>query len=122
MTSTDDVRRLGAVDWFIFVGMLILSASTGVYHALAKGGQQNLSQYLIGDRSMSALPIAMSYFVTYTSATAITGYPADVYLFGMQLGVIYIGYILGTVVVMFLFIPFIRQFNFISIYEVSLVE
>ncbi|XP_077983095.1 sodium-dependent multivitamin transporter-like [Glandiceps talaboti] len=115
--SSNDVTPFGVVDWVIFVAMLLLSTATGVYHAVVKGGQKTTSSYLVGGRSLSCVPIALSYFVSFTSSIAVMGFPAEIYVHGIQYSFVLVGYIFGTLLSAFIFIPFLRQFNFISVYE-----
>ncbi|XP_077983096.1 sodium-dependent multivitamin transporter-like [Glandiceps talaboti] len=111
------VTPFGVVDWVIFVAMLLVSAAAGVYHAVVKGGQKTTSSYLVGGRSLSCIPVALSYFVSFTSSIAVMGFPAEIYVHGIHHSFGLFGYIWGTTLSACIFIPFIRQFNFISVYE-----
>lgn len=52
------------LDWLdltVFIGMLIISAFIGVYFAyFAKEKQNTISNYLMGGRTMSVLPVSFS--------------------------------------------------------------
>ncbi|XP_077982343.1 sodium-dependent multivitamin transporter-like [Glandiceps talaboti] len=115
--SSNDVTKFGAVDWVIFVAMLLVSTATGIYHAMVKGGQQTTSKYLVGGRSIPWIPIALSYFVSFTSSISVMGFPAEIYVHGIQFAFLLPGYVWGIMLVVYFFVPFIRTFNFISIYE-----
>lgn len=53
------------IDYGIFSIMLILSSLIGVYYGFcAKKKQDNTAEYLLGDKEMSLIPIAVSLIVT----------------------------------------------------------
>lgn len=53
------------IDYGIFALMLILSSLIGVYYGFcAKKKQDNTAEYLLGDKEMSLIPIAVSLIVT----------------------------------------------------------
>ncbi|XP_070578325.1 sodium-dependent multivitamin transporter-like [Ptychodera flava] len=116
-SANNDIILFGAFDWVLFAVMLAVSAATGVYHAVAKGGQKTTSQYLVANRSMGCFPIATSYFVSYLSAVAVLGFPAEIYVHGIQFSLGLIGTVVGGCIMAWTFIPVIRELNIISIYE-----
>ncbi|XP_070577496.1 sodium-dependent multivitamin transporter-like isoform X2 [Ptychodera flava] len=79
--STDAVP-FGALDYFIFGLVLAVPVAMGMYQAFAKGGQHTTSRYLVADRTMRALPVAMSFLVSFMSPITILGSPAEVYANG----------------------------------------
>ncbi|XP_077984352.1 sodium-coupled monocarboxylate transporter 1-like [Glandiceps talaboti] len=83
-TGQSDVHSFSALDYVIFSSMLAISAATGIYHAFAKGGQRTTSQFLVADRSMNGIPIAMSLVVSFLSPITILGMPAETFSNGAQ--------------------------------------
>ena len=50
-------------EYIVFVIMLAMSALIGVYYGWYKGNQNTVSEYMLGGKSMSVFPIAMSLIV-----------------------------------------------------------
>ncbi|XP_078001019.1 sodium-dependent multivitamin transporter-like [Glandiceps talaboti] len=117
MSSNGRELTFGVVDWVLFAAMLVISALTGIYHGIHKGGQKTTAQYLVADRSMGCVPIATSYFVSFVSAIAVLGFPTEVYIFGMQFALGLIGIVIGVSIMVWTFIPVIRGLEIISVYE-----
>ena len=61
----------GLVDYCVFGATLLLSLLIGVYHAVR--GKQTNEDLLLGGRSMSILPVAVSIMVSFLSAILILG-------------------------------------------------
>ena len=61
----------GLVDYCVFGATLLLSLLIGVYHAVR--GKQTNEDLLLGGRSMSVLPVAVSIMVSFLSAILILG-------------------------------------------------
>ncbi|XP_070578330.1 sodium-dependent multivitamin transporter-like [Ptychodera flava] len=108
---------LGVVDWIVFVAVLAVSAFTGVYFCLAKGGQKTTSKYLLANRKLGCVVLATSYFVTFTSSMSILGLPAEVYVNGIAFLFALIGVVLSGLLVTFTFVPVIRGLDIVSVYE-----
>ncbi|XP_030855923.1 sodium-dependent multivitamin transporter-like [Strongylocentrotus purpuratus] len=83
-SSTLDTQPFTAVDYVVFLGIMLASIITGLYHAFAGGGQKTTSSYLLADRSMNSLPIALSTVVSFLSAITLLGIPAEIYTHGVQ--------------------------------------
>ena len=47
-------------DYLVFTASILVSLGVGIYHALAKGGQTTTESYLLGDRKMHFIPVAIS--------------------------------------------------------------
>ncbi|XP_070542478.1 sodium-dependent multivitamin transporter-like [Ptychodera flava] len=112
-----NVVPFGVVDYIIFGAMLAISAATGIYHCLAGGGQKSTSKFLVADGRMGCVPIAMSIFVTYTSSIAILGFPAEVYIHGIQYAMYVTKYLWAYSFAAYFFIPVFRNLPITSVYE-----
>ncbi|XP_043572975.1 sodium-coupled monocarboxylate transporter 1 isoform X1 [Chiloscyllium plagiosum] len=104
-------------DYVVFVIMLLVSASIGVYHAIKARGQQSNSQFLLGDRQLRALPVAMSLTASFMSAVTVIGTPAEVYQFGAMFLIFCISYAIVTIVSAEFFLPVFYRLNITSTYE-----
>ncbi|XP_065070850.1 sodium-coupled monocarboxylate transporter 1-like [Rhopilema esculentum] len=74
---------LSAVDYIVFVLMLVLSSAIGIYYGI-KGKQKSTKEYLTASGSMHWLPISISMLATFVSAIALMGIPSEVYTYGIQ--------------------------------------
>ena len=106
------------VDYAIFTLMLIASCAVGIYYAIADSKKQTQEEFLMGNRKMKWLPVAISLLVSYHSAIAQLGFPAEVYLYGIQYFVLFIGIFLGAIITMFTFVPLLFKLKITSCYEV----
>lgn len=58
--------RFTAIDYGIFIVMLIGSALVGVYYGfVAKKKQNNTAEYLLGEHQITLIPIGVSLIVSY---------------------------------------------------------
>lgn len=111
--ENETVLRFSTIDYIIFVCLLGFSALIGIYYGfIAKRKQDNTAEYILGSRSMSLFPIAVSLIVSWVktnkrpsgfvsrtcngnsiicfvvrniSGMTILGYPVDIYLYGTQI-------------------------------------
>ncbi|XP_070542897.1 sodium-dependent multivitamin transporter-like isoform X1 [Ptychodera flava] len=115
--STTDVIPFGTVDYIVFSTMLAVSTAVGIYQCFAEGGQKSTSRFLVADRSMGCVPIAMSMFVTVTSAIAVMGFPAEMYIHGIQFALSLNTYLWAYPLAAYFFIPVFRSLGITSVYE-----
>ncbi|XP_048408811.1 sodium-coupled monocarboxylate transporter 1 isoform X2 [Stegostoma tigrinum] len=116
-TPRTTVAEFTVWDYVVFVIMLLISASIGVYHAIKARGQQSNSQFLLGDRQLRALPVAMSLTASFMSAVTVIGTPAEVYRFGAMFLIFCISYAIVTIVSAEFFLPVFYRLNITSTYE-----
>ena len=65
-------------DYSIFAVTIIVSLGIGLYYALSGGKQRTTSEYLVGNRQMMILPVAISLMVSFESSIMMLGTPAEV--------------------------------------------
>uniref|UniRef100_A0A8C3RZP6 Solute carrier family 5 member 8 n=1 Tax=Chelydra serpentina TaxID=8475 RepID=A0A8C3RZP6_CHESE len=106
-------------DYVVFGAMLLVSAVIGVYYAFAGGGQQTSKDFLMGGRSMSALPVALSLTASFMSAVTVLGTPAEIYRYGAIFCIFAITYFLVVVISAEVFLPVFYRLGITSTYEVS---
>lgn len=104
-------------DYVVFGAMLLISAVIGVYYAFAGGGQQTSKDFLMGGRSMSALPVALSLTASFMSAVTVLGTPAEIYRFGAIFCIFAITYLLVVVISAEVFLPVFYRLGITSTYE-----
>jgi len=119
-SSDDGVTTFAVWDYVVFGIVLCISLSIGLYHAFAGGRQRSTAEFLFADRSMSALPVALSVFASFFSASTILGTPAEIYQQGTMYWMCVWGAIFAPLVGAFIFGPFFHRMAMLSVFEVRL--
>ncbi|XP_070576362.1 sodium-dependent multivitamin transporter-like [Ptychodera flava] len=116
-TDSNDPIPFGVVDYILFSGMLAISVITAIYHGFAKGGQHSTSRYLLADRKMHFLPVAMSIMVSYLSPLAFMGVPAEVFVHGAGVSLQLIPALWYLPLFAFIYVPVFHDLALASAYE-----
>ena len=106
------------LDFLIISLMLIVSLAIGIYHACSRGKQRTTSEYLLGNRAMSIIPVTISLMVTKSSPLTLLRYPAEVYAHGSQWFEATAGCIVGSIGALYLFLPVLYPLKLTSVNEV----
>ncbi|XP_031566421.1 sodium-dependent multivitamin transporter-like [Actinia tenebrosa] len=105
-------ERFSVVDYVVFSIMLLISAAIGIWYGCGPGGKQTTTkEYLLADRKMRILPVAISLLVSYLSAITLLGVPSEIYTYGAQYYVLIVSYIIICGVVAIIFVPMFRRIN-----------
>ncbi|XP_068573036.1 sodium-coupled monocarboxylate transporter 1 isoform X2 [Cebidichthys violaceus] len=104
-------------DYVVFALMLLVSAAVGVYYAWANRGQGNLGDFLMGGRSLTALPVSLSLTASFMSAITVLSNPAEVYRYGANIGYYGLSYMMTMVVTSEIFLPVFYRLAITSTYE-----
>lgn len=107
-------------DYVVFAAMLLVSAVIGIYYAFAGGGQKTSKDFLMGGRSMSAVPVALSLTASFMSAVTVLGTPAEIYRYGAIFCIFAITYTLVVLCSAEIFLPVFYRLGITSTYEVRL--
>lgn len=110
--------RFSVWDYVVFAAMLLVSAAIGIYYAFAGGGQKTSKDFLMGGRSMSALPVALSLTASFMSAVTVLGTPAEIYRYGAIFCIFAITYALVVLCSAEIFLPVFYRLGITSTYEV----
>ncbi|XP_069960648.1 sodium-coupled monocarboxylate transporter 1-like [Cherax quadricarinatus] len=105
------------VDYTVFGLMLVVSVVIGMISAIKSRGKVSTQEYLLGGRTMSPVPVAISLFGGWISAVSIIGNPTEIYFFGTQLTTIILGYIPGSIFVGQIILPIFYNLKLVSINE-----
>ncbi|XP_007465405.1 PREDICTED: sodium-coupled monocarboxylate transporter 1 [Lipotes vexillifer] len=117
MVSPRGIGTFVVWDYLVFAGMLLISAAIGIYYAFAGGGQQTSRDFLMGGRSMTAVPVAMSLTASFMSAVTVLGTPSEVYRFGAIFSIFAITYFLVVFLSAEVFLPVFYKLGITSTYE-----
>uniref|UniRef100_A0A8D0EWT3 Solute carrier family 5 member 8 n=1 Tax=Strix occidentalis caurina TaxID=311401 RepID=A0A8D0EWT3_STROC len=109
--------RFTVWDYVVFAAMLVISAVIGVYYAFVGGGQKTSKDFLMGGRSMSALPVALSLTASFMSAVTVLGTPAEIYRYGAIFCIFAITYGLVVLCSAEIFLPVFYKLGITSTYE-----
>ncbi|NWR82157.1 SC5A6 protein, partial [Centropus unirufus] len=111
--------KFTALDYSIFALLLVLSSAIGLFYALSGDRQRTVQEFLLANRNMGCLPVALSLLATFQSAVAILGVPAEIYRFGTEYWFLGCSYFLGLLIPAHVFIPVFYRLRVTSTYEVS---
>ncbi|KAK2167768.1 hypothetical protein LSH36_24g06030 [Paralvinella palmiformis] len=111
-------RGFSIVDYVVFALVVMISLTIGLYHAFTGGKQRTPGEYLMGNRNLRTLPVAMSILVSYVSSILVLGVPAEMYTRGTQLILRTLGYCLACIISSLLFVPLFYGLNVTSSFEV----
>ncbi|GFT24656.1 sodium-coupled monocarboxylate transporter 1 [Nephila pilipes] len=107
----------GVVDYAVFALMLLFSASVGVWYAIVDRKKTDTQEFLMGGRSLSVFPVAMSVLASFMSAITLLGTPAEVYRFGTQYIIINFAFCLVVPATAYLYLPVFYNLGVTSAYE-----
>lgn len=114
----DRGAHLSLADYGVLLSALALSGGIGAYYGFrAKKGQNDISNFLLGGRTLETFPVALSMMATILSAGTMVGVIGEVYLYGAQYILFPIGGAAGLALAAYSLIPVYRRINYISIYE-----
>lgn len=108
-----------AIDYTIFALLLVLSSAIGLFYALTGNRQRTVQEFLLANRDMGCLPVALSLLASFQSAVAILGVPAEIFRFGTEYWFLGCSYFLGLLIPAHIFIPVFYRLHITSTYEVS---
>ncbi|XP_077979510.1 sodium-coupled monocarboxylate transporter 1-like isoform X2 [Glandiceps talaboti] len=115
--GSEPVHPFGVLDYIVFSSMLIISACTGFYHAFSGGGQKTTAKFLMADRSMRSIPVAISILASFLSAISILGIPAEVFTHGAQYWTMVFSFLFVMPITAWVFIPVFHGLGLTSAYE-----
>lgn len=113
-------NNFAVADWIIFAGSLFLSGCIGIYHAISGGKQRTTKDFLMGNRKLKTLPVAVSILVSFLSAILILGAPAEMYTKGTQYYMNVFGQMAAVVLGTILFVPLFYPLKLTSMFEVCI--
>ncbi|NXJ92598.1 SC5A8 protein, partial [Corythaixoides concolor] len=116
-SPSSSMRYFTVWDYVVFAAMLVVSAIIGIYYAFAGGGQKTSKDFLMGGRSMNALPVALSLTASFMSAVTVLGTPAEIYRYGAIFCVFAITYGLVVLCSAEIFLPVFYKLGITSTYE-----
>ncbi|KAJ8310441.1 hypothetical protein KUTeg_012306 [Tegillarca granosa] len=123
--QTASVRKMDTqhsfhfADYIVFAAAIVISIGIGIYYAFSGGKQRTTSEFLVGNRQMSVLPVAISLMVSFESSIMMLGIPAEIYMFGIQWFWGNIGFFISNLLSIKIMVPLIHPLPITSAYEFS---
>ena len=109
-------------DYCVFGVTIVVSLGIGLYYALSGGRQKTTSEYLVGNRQMKILPVALSLMVSFESSIMMLGFPAETYVYGMMFWLSTFAFMFALLLAVRMVVPLVHPLKLTSIYEVCLKE
>ncbi|CAH1790095.1 unnamed protein product [Owenia fusiformis] len=110
-------RTFSPWDYVVFGVMLAISAGIGLFYAFTGGKQKTQKEYLMANRNMSTLPVAISICVSFLSAILILGTPAEMYRRGTMYWLNAFGICIAIIFAAVSFVPLLYPLKLTSSYE-----
>ncbi|XP_061171867.1 sodium-coupled monocarboxylate transporter 1-like [Saccostrea echinata] len=104
-------------DYCVFGATVLISLGIGIFYAFSGGRQSTTSEYLVGNRQMKILPLALSLMVSFESSIMMLGFPAEAYVYGLQYIWYNVGVMTGLLLGLFIVVPLIYPLKLTSVYE-----
>ena len=119
MMVVDNIHSFSVADYVVFAITVVISIFIGLYYALSGGRQRTTEEYLVGNRKMSVVPVALSLMVSFESSIMMLGYPAEIYVYGAQFWLTVVGFAIAIVLGVRIVVPLFHPLRITSAYEVS---
>lgn len=118
MQASHLVSRFTVWDYVVFSGMLCVSAAIGIYYAvMGVRRKATTDDFLMGGRSMSVFPVALSILASFMSAITLLGTASEMYIYGTQYLFIIFSYCLVIPATAYLYMPIFYSLHVTSAYE-----
>ena len=106
-------------DYIVFLITIILSFMIGVYYSCRKTNDSTES-YLMANRRLRIIPIAISLLVSFFSAISMMGNASEIYYYGAEFWFVVIGWNIGGFLAAKIFIPLYLPLKIVSVHEVCI--
>nr|XP_039254243.1 sodium-coupled monocarboxylate transporter 1-like isoform X1 [Styela clava] len=106
-----------AIDFVIFIGMLIISSAVGVFFAYRDRETQSTDNYYFGSRKVSPILVSFSLAVSFISAITVIGLPVEIYLFGTIFAWVVLSHLIAVLISSTYYIPLLHRLQLKSVYQ-----
>ena len=106
-------------DYTVFAVTVTASFTIGILASFCGGKKGTISDYLLGSRSLSIFPVAMSLVATSITSQDLLGLTAEMYYFGTQMMVEILGRALAYPIPLLLVVPVLYPLKLTSVFEVG---
>ncbi|KAM9859311.1 sodium-coupled monocarboxylate transporter 1 [Aulostomus maculatus] len=118
MTGTGGpVATFSVWDYVVFAGTILGAAGIGLFQAVRGRKETSSSEFLLGGRKMTAVPVAMSLTASFMSGITVIGTPAEAYRFGAAFWLFGFSYAIMSAITAEIFVPLFYRLGTTSAYE-----
>lgn len=114
--------RFTWADYLVFAISLALPLAIGIFFYFYKRKEHSTEDFLVGNRSMNYVAVALSLLASLINSSFVIGVPAEIHYNGTEFGLLVIGLAIALTIVANLFIPSYQRMKFTSAYEASNLE
>lgn len=107
---------LGVLDLIFLIGSMAICALIGLYFT---NKNKSLDAYMLGDRQLSVVPVAISLMTSCLSGLTLLGASAEFYYQGPSYAFIVIPMLLCGPITAYTILPIFYRMNELSLYKVS---
>ncbi|KAF3856643.1 hypothetical protein F7725_017366 [Dissostichus mawsoni] len=111
------VATFSVWDYVVFAGTILAAAGVGLFQAIRSRKETSSSDFLLGGRQMTAVPVAMSLTASFMSGITVIGTPAEAYRFGAAFWLFGFSYAIMSVITAEVFVPLFYRLAITSAYE-----
>ncbi|KAK5642169.1 hypothetical protein RI129_008336 [Pyrocoelia pectoralis] len=104
------------IDYIISYGTIIVSLCIGLYFGIFKKSQTT-DEYLLGNRQMKIVPVAISIIASLISGVTVLGNSADVYVFGANFVWACLAGVVANFIGGFVYVPVLIKLNTPNVFE-----
>ncbi|XP_065135745.2 sodium-coupled monocarboxylate transporter 1 [Paramisgurnus dabryanus] len=115
--SGGPVATFSVWDYVVFAGLILFAAGIGLFQAIRGRKDTSSSEFLLGGRQMTAVPVALSLTASFMSGITVIGTPAEAYLFGTPFWLFVFSYSIMSTISAEIFVPLFYRLNITSTYE-----
>lgn len=108
------------LDYVVFALMMITTVGIGILFATTGDKQRTTNEYFTANQGLGVIPATLSIVVSYMSAIAIVGVPAEAYLYGGEYIWAVLGTSIATTVAALFVVPVMYRLKLVSINKVGL--
>jgi SSS family transporter len=105
-------------DYLVFALSLAIPLAIGVFFFFYKRKeQQGTENFLVGDRSINFVAVALSILASLLNGIFVIGTPAEMHYYGVEISYMVIGLLIAIAITAHLFVPTYQSMRFTSAYE-----
>lgn len=104
-------------DYLVFVIVILISASIGFVIGWLDRKKSSAKDFLLGGGNLRTLPVGISILASFTSAVAILGFSAEMYLYGTMYWMVTLSYPFTQCFAALVYIPFFHRLKLTTAYE-----
>ncbi|KAK1796495.1 hypothetical protein P4O66_009526 [Electrophorus voltai] len=104
-------------DYVVFAAMVLGAAVVGLFQAIRGRKGSSSTEFLLGGRQMTAVPVAMSLTASFMSGITVIGTPSEAYIYGTPFWLFAFSYTIMSTISAEIFVPLFYRLGITSTYE-----